>query len=744
MTLLPFCLMANAQLSTGNIIGILGKTSVDATLSSATHSFADLPKVSVVNVGDVLASLNSSSWLKGRAETWAGLWNEFGFKRGAEVGVWKGEFAKAVLEKEQELQQYILVDPWQHLAAWNRPLNKPDEEFKRIFDTAMANTLHGPYGHKVNVIRALSEDGARQIANASLDFVYIDGDPTLKGALKDLQNWAPKVRAGGLVCGDDFLDALQHGAVYAPTGVKTAVASYARSIGAAVHDLGASQFAFQMTESSKIGSAASPDISTSAVTLQRKEEVKFQTPDFHGAAGWTTSDNPYEVNSNSLPVELGASVTLDGSKFDPGEWVRHEFKGLRNAAKKIYEKYGLVVLQLLNIGYANMTKSWICNLLQKLPDSDILSKTLFVATDTESFNLMSRFHLGDGQQLHIYLERYKGPSEMTFGQKDYYDLMFFRTRMITLLLEDGIDIWLTESDAVWLADPEPDILGATNEAGIRADWVTMSDSPRQAKRKMLQGGFQLLRSTAPTIKLWQDVFSYLGKETDLKNNEQIILNNLIHESRTLKVAWADPDLYVPGLWYNTDLHGKPMGKAGAGYLAKPKVILNNYILGIPAKTRRAKANGHWYYDEASDKCTAAMSGVQIQPTYTHLLLQSERRSTETASLRTSEVDCEGSVNGTLDLRTRGMGTSVTHGPFQMESDKSDQRHTVKINRPAFDPHPRNGPNSSAKVTASVRVTEQIVMNKESKHEAHGMAAVKVGDPYSKAKVMMASDPLSGI
>ena len=46
------------------------------------------------------------------------------------------------------------------------------------------------------------------------------------------------------------------------------------------------------------------------------------------------------------------------------------------------------------------------NLLQKLPDSDILSKTLFVATDTESFNLISRFHPGDGQQLHIYLERY--------------------------------------------------------------------------------------------------------------------------------------------------------------------------------------------------------------------------------------------------------------------------------------------------------------------------------------------------
>ena len=171
-----------------------------------------------------------------------------------------------VLEKEKTLQEYILVDPWKHLADWKKPFNVPDEEFKRIFDTAMANTLHGPYGYKVKVIRALSEDGARQIANASLDYVYIDGDHTLKGAMKDLQNWAPKVKAGGLVCEDDFKDRMQHGAAYAPTGVKTAVASSARSIGAAVHDLGAAQFAFQMTESSKIGSTAVSTGSTATGT----------------------------------------------------------------------------------------------------------------------------------------------------------------------------------------------------------------------------------------------------------------------------------------------------------------------------------------------------------------------------------------------------------------------------------------------------------------------------------------------
>jgi len=213
----------------------------------------EVEKKKKVSIGDTLASFNKASWREGRAETWASLWNEFGFKRGAEIGVWNGEFAKVVLDKQKTLQEYILVDPWQHLADWNKPFNTDDNEFEQIFNTAMANTLHGPHGHKVKVIRALSEDGARQIADASLDYVYIDGDHTYNGAMKDLQNWAPKVKAGGLVCGDDFLDGTQHGDGYAPTGVKSAVTSYARSIAATVHDLGNDQFAFQMTESSKGG-----------------------------------------------------------------------------------------------------------------------------------------------------------------------------------------------------------------------------------------------------------------------------------------------------------------------------------------------------------------------------------------------------------------------------------------------------------------------------------------------------------
>ena len=49
------------------------------------------------------------------------LWTEFGYTRGAEVGVWKGDFSKYVLEKMPTLTSYVLVDSWRHLDNWNKP-----------------------------------------------------------------------------------------------------------------------------------------------------------------------------------------------------------------------------------------------------------------------------------------------------------------------------------------------------------------------------------------------------------------------------------------------------------------------------------------------------------------------------------------------------------------------------------------------------------------------------------------------
>jgi len=62
-------------------------------------------------------------------------------------------------------------------------------------------------------------EAAPQIPDASLDFVYLDGDHTLRGIMFDLNLYAPKVRPGGMVCGDDYTFG-QHETKFDPTMVK--------------------------------------------------------------------------------------------------------------------------------------------------------------------------------------------------------------------------------------------------------------------------------------------------------------------------------------------------------------------------------------------------------------------------------------------------------------------------------------------------------------------------------------------
>jgi len=297
------------------------------------------------------------------------------------------------------------------------------------------------------------------------------------------------------------------------------------------------------------------------------------------------------------------------------EYEKRDYVGLREAARKLQVKHGFVVLQLLNRGYVTMTKNWVCNVLQKLPANNILAKTLFVTTDAESFEAMRSFSGRDGAlALHVYKEEWASAKNLNYGQVAYYQMMLFRTRMLVRLLQDGVTVWLTEADAVWLGDPEPYVV--TQTAGQEAaDIVTMSD--RNQPGKFLNGGFQFLRPTAKTLEVWQSVEKRLEKavrswkateDTRARGvgnagSEQLMLNEQISKTPGLHVAWVDPELFVSGLWYKTDVHGKSRGPAGFGK-RMPLVILNNWIVGNGAKIARAKANHHWYLTDDERTCAA--------------------------------------------------------------------------------------------------------------------------------------------
>ncbi len=148
----------------------------------------------------------------------ADFFAELGIETFCEVGVYKGAFAQRLLSDCPTIQAYYMIDPWENLDDWNKPANRSSAEFSTIYETAMAATADHAAVRKV--LRGKTKDQARNIPDASLDAVYIDGDHTLRGITIDLKEMLPKVRPGGVICGDDFSKTIwQHGTDYDPTMV---------------------------------------------------------------------------------------------------------------------------------------------------------------------------------------------------------------------------------------------------------------------------------------------------------------------------------------------------------------------------------------------------------------------------------------------------------------------------------------------------------------------------------------------
>lgn len=60
------------------------------------------------------------------------------------------------------------------------------------------------FSDRSNIIKMKSDDAASQFADESLDYIFVDGDHSYEGCLKDLQNYYPKLKKGGLFSGHDF------------------------------------------------------------------------------------------------------------------------------------------------------------------------------------------------------------------------------------------------------------------------------------------------------------------------------------------------------------------------------------------------------------------------------------------------------------------------------------------------------------------------------------------------------------
>lgn len=127
----------------------------------------------------------------------AAFFGAFGFRRGVEIGTEQGAYAEVLCRRNPGLH-LTCVDAWSCYRGYREHVTQ--SKLDGFFEATKARL--SPY--HVDFIRAYSVDGAKEIPDRSLDFVYIDANHTLPFVVQDLVAWENKVKKGGIVSGHDF------------------------------------------------------------------------------------------------------------------------------------------------------------------------------------------------------------------------------------------------------------------------------------------------------------------------------------------------------------------------------------------------------------------------------------------------------------------------------------------------------------------------------------------------------------
>jgi Methyltransferase domain len=185
-----------------------------------------------------------------RADFWVHFIHLARVQRMVEIGVYRGDFAAAVLGRCDCVRKYYMLDPWRYLDDWNKPANQDNAAFERFFQEATAKTDFA--NSRRVILRGKTSEVINQVPDGELDLAYIDGDHTLRGITIDLIRVYPKIRMGGFVGGDDFTQSIwQHNVSFEPTLVFPFAVYFAEAVGATIYALPNSQFCLHKTGQSE-------------------------------------------------------------------------------------------------------------------------------------------------------------------------------------------------------------------------------------------------------------------------------------------------------------------------------------------------------------------------------------------------------------------------------------------------------------------------------------------------------------
>lgn len=118
--------------------------------------------------------------------------------KGLEIGCAEGTTSEFLLKELPNLTLWS-IDPYEDYIDWNgNNLDKLNDKF--------INTMNRlkPYSERFKLIRKYSDDAIEDFEDGFLDFIFIDGLHTYDQVKKDIENFYPKVKVGGLFSGHDY------------------------------------------------------------------------------------------------------------------------------------------------------------------------------------------------------------------------------------------------------------------------------------------------------------------------------------------------------------------------------------------------------------------------------------------------------------------------------------------------------------------------------------------------------------
>jgi len=148
---------------------------------------------------------------------------------GVEIGVQNGLYSEILLDNWKG-KCLFSIDAWRHFegSEYIDMGNYTDEQHLDLYaDTTLKLRK---FGERSIIWRMTSEEAAKIMPKKTLDFCYIDADHSYDGVIQDLELWVPKVKAGGIICGHDFIKDGEHydndGELIGQFGVQKAVIEY--------------------------------------------------------------------------------------------------------------------------------------------------------------------------------------------------------------------------------------------------------------------------------------------------------------------------------------------------------------------------------------------------------------------------------------------------------------------------------------------------------------------------------------